>query len=293
MPLQADVYVAPPIPFKNPRGKVGGNWSPCSCTLIQGDREAILIDTAITNAQNEAIADFIESRLKGTTPKVLKYIYITHGHADHFLGINLLMKRFPGVKAVATAGTIAHMKDQIEPKAFASQWYSRFPGELDEEIVLAEPLPADGKFELEGYALQAVEVGQADTHDSTVLWCPDLKLAACGDVVYGTVHQMLGECDTRAKRAGWIKSIRTVEALQPEIVVPGHMQATEIPGVWHLAASRKYIEDFQNILDSDAASDPRSLSKLMIEKYPSRYNDSALIVGCMAAFRRGAKGSKM
>jgi glyoxylase-like metal-dependent hydrolase (beta-lactamase superfamily II) len=91
-----------------------------------------------------------------------------------------------------------------------------------------------------------------------------LKLAICGDVVYGDVYQMLGECNTKEKRAAWIASIRKVESLEPELVVPGHKKAGEIDVTCHLAATRKYIETFERLLES-GAKDARQLSQDMLK----------------------------
>jgi len=280
--LRADVYVAPQISFKKPDGKPGGFWSPISCTLIHGDNEAILVDTPITDAQTKDLADWMEKILNGR--KRLTTIYITHGHGDHWFGIPYLMKRFPGVEAVATPAVIIHMKDQIEPKKFKSSWSSQFPGEINENFQVAKPLPTSSNIFLEDRVLHVVEVGQADTHDSTILWVPDLKLAVCGDVVYGDVHQMLAEANTKEKRAAWIASIRKVEALKPEMVVPGHKRASEIDGTFHLTETRKYIETFEELLEG-GAKDARELTKLMLERYPTRCNRSALIMGCINAFK--------
>ena len=280
-PLRANVYVAPAIPWYKPNGQEGGPWSPISSTLIHGDHEAVLVDTPITTEQNKELADWIEATVPG---KRLTTIYITHGHADHWFGIGVLQKRFPVVKAVATTGTISHMKQQIEPKAFKATWGTQFPGQIDEDFQLADPLPPHGEFYLEGHVLKAVEVGHSDTHDSTVLWVPDLKLAVCGDVVYGDVHQMLAFSNTKELREEWMAAIEKVEALGPEIIVAGHKKPGELDGTFHLAASKKYIRDFGDIVEG-GAKDAREVSKEMLKRYPTRFNKGALLAGCNAAFK--------
>lgn len=134
---------------------------------------------------------------------------------------------------------------------------------------------------------KAIEVGQADTNDSTVLWVPDIKLAVCGDVVYGDVHQMLGECDTKEKRLGWISSVHKVQALKPELVVPGHKRASEMDGTYHLANTIRYIETFEELLEG-GAKDARELSQAMLKKVPARFSAGALIVGCVNAFKKAS-----
>lgn len=202
--LRASVYVSAPVPFTKPDGTRGGEWSPISSTLIYGENEAVLVDTAITKAQNVALGDWIEATISA---RRLSRIYITHGHADHWLGVGYLKNRFPGVKVVATPGTIKHMEEQIEPELWNSTYGTRFPGLIDTDFVLAEPLTPNGEFTIDGHKLKAVEVGHSDTHDSTVLWAPSIKLAVCGDVVYGDVHQQFRYANTKALREEWISAI--------------------------------------------------------------------------------------
>ena len=64
-------------------------WVANSATLIYGERDAVLVDTFLTRDQNAELVDAIAA-----TAKNLTHIYITHGHGDHFFGLNLLQERF-------------------------------------------------------------------------------------------------------------------------------------------------------------------------------------------------------
>src|ERR1700741_129749 len=90
-----------------PPGASEMKWSPISSTLILGKRDAVLVDTAITVDQNEKLVDWIAARGKNLTT-----IYATHGHGDHFFGVNTIQKKFPNARFVATREVIAIMKQQ-------------------------------------------------------------------------------------------------------------------------------------------------------------------------------------
>jgi len=128
--------------------------------LIRGQHSAVLVDTPITIKQTEDLAAWIKDFIPH---KKLTNVFITHGHGDHCMGIKILQDRFHGLKAVATKGTIAHMRQQFERKFFARFWRGFFPDEgvLTDvnDLVIADPLPDDGVFELEGHSCERLMLG--------------------------------------------------------------------------------------------------------------------------------------
>lgn len=282
--LRSAVYIAPPTPaiMPPPLDKTG-LWSPISCTLIYSAREAVLVDTPITIKQTEDLIKWIETIAPN---RKLSYIYITHGHGDHFFGLPVLLDRFPEAVPVATKGTVEHMKQQTTNPYYSNAWDNPFPKQIAKPFVLAQALSEESnlEFKLENrWVFRAIQCGHTDTYDSTVLWVPDLRLVVCGDVVYGQVHQMFLEANTKAKRHEWIRAVEKIEALNPAYVVPGHRQAEEIDGIWHLGSTKKYIEDFQKVVDQEP-QDVAELMNKMIELHPDRYNPDALALGAYGHF---------
>lgn len=125
-------------------------------------------------------------------------------------------------------------------------------------------------------------MGCTDTTDTTVLWVPYLKLAVCGDVVYGDVHHYLVEANTREKRMEWIAALEKAKALGPETVVAGRKGPGGLDGVYTLDASIEYIRDFQGLIDG-GVYDAEVLYERMMEKYSGRVNSHALLSGCIVA----------
>ena len=83
-------------------------WVSNLATLIYGKRDDVLVDTFPTIYHGVELADQIAASGKNLT-----YIYVTHGHGDHFFGINLLKRRFPSVRAVAPASVVDRVNNRL------------------------------------------------------------------------------------------------------------------------------------------------------------------------------------
>jgi glyoxylase-like metal-dependent hydrolase (beta-lactamase superfamily II) len=153
-------------------------WVANSATLISGERDAVLVDTFLTIEHGEKLADEVAAAGKNLT-----YTYVTHGHGDHFFGINVLKRRFPGVKAVSTRAVVARMATQLEPEMMDGVFRRGFPGQIPDDPGTAEHLDREA-LELEGHPLVPIATGHTDTADTTSLHVPSIGLIAAGDVVY-------------------------------------------------------------------------------------------------------------
>ena len=136
--LQWDVFISGQIPAITndlPPGASEMKWSPISSTIISGKRDAVLVDTAITVEQNQKLAEWIAASGKNLTT-----IYATHGHGDHFFGVNTIRKRFPNTQFVATGEVIAVMQKQASAPFVSAYWKVRFPGQIDSTLIIADEL---------------------------------------------------------------------------------------------------------------------------------------------------------
>src|SRR6266849_2600880 len=175
-PLQWSVLVTkrPGLNRELPSGYESLAWVPNSSTLIYGERDAVLVDTFLTAEASQALADWVVARGRNLTT-----IYLTHGHGDHFFGIGLLKQRFPHARAVARPDIVEAMRHELDPPYFNSFWNSRFPGQLPEQLVVAEAFEGN-TMELEGHELVMIDTGYTDTALSTSLHIPSIDLVVAG-----------------------------------------------------------------------------------------------------------------
>jgi glyoxylase-like metal-dependent hydrolase (beta-lactamase superfamily II) len=249
-------------------------WSPISATLIEGDRDAVLVDPLMTVEQATGLADWVAA-----TGKNLTSVYLTHAHADHWLGLGILLDRFPGAAAVAAPAVAAAIASQLKSEPAMSSWHSRFPGQLPPPPNGVEALDGD-RFDLEGEDLIVVPLGHTDTDDTTALHVPSLDLVVAGDAAYNDVHLYLAESDA-AGRAAWLAAIDMIEALSPRAVVAGHKipERADDPAI--LDQTRRYLLDFAGALDRTTTT--TELYKAMLALHPHRLNRGALWGSARAA----------
>ena len=261
LPLRYDVFVAPEKPFSAPAPRVGDSpaWDPTTSTLIFGARDAVLVDALATVREATALADWVALHDRRLTT-----IYITHGHGDHYLGLSVLLDRFPTARAVATAATVEQMRKQITPEALNNGFRARFPGQIADTVVLPEPLGA-AQVELEGLPLVVIETGHTDTVDTTSLFAPDLGLIVSGDVAYNHCHMFVG-ATTADSRAQWIAALDRLAALNPSAVVAGHKDPTRGNPPSILSESRGYLEYYGQL--REAALSDQDLFDAMVSRYP-------------------------
>ena len=255
-----------------PPGKESLMWIANSATLIYGERDAVLVDTFMTVAQCNGLADAIVA-----SGKSLKAIYITHGHPDHFFGLKVLQDRFPNIQALATPQVVAKMKLEIRPEKLDGR-RKQFPN-LPDVISIADPLGGN-EIDLEGNKLVVVRVGHTDTDNTTCLHVPSIGLVAAGDAVYNGIHPFLSESN-RQTRLEWIAALDKIDALKPSAVVAGHKIPSNDDSPRNVEETRQYIRDFIRL--NDATKTAREFYDKMLELYPDRANPGSLWSSAAAA----------
>jgi glyoxylase-like metal-dependent hydrolase (beta-lactamase superfamily II) len=268
--LQWDVFVSPGPPVVNSDfgpDVTEPRWSPTSSTLISGERDAVLVDTFITIDQNRELAEWVATSGKNVTT-----VYATHGHGDHFFGLNTIRQRFPCARFVATRDVISFMQGQLAPPMLDGYWRSRFPDQIDPTLLIAEEI--DGNtIDLEGEELIAVPLGHTDTDNTTCLQVPSIGLVVAGDAAYNDVHLHLGE-SSPDKRKEWITAIETIRSLKPKAVIAGHKRPGREDAPTILDETRQYIEDFDRIAASTSTA--LELYNKMLALHQNRINPGVL-----------------
>ncbi|HST08819.1 MAG TPA: alkyl sulfatase dimerization domain-containing protein [Terriglobales bacterium] len=201
--------------------------------LVNTPAGSVVIDTAMADKAPEA-----KKLLSAEKHGPVKYIILTHGHADHIGGISLWKE--PGTKIIAQRNYVellnyvARLEGFFGPRNAAAfhrkapevgKWAGNYGAKIDPTILFDEKYD----FTLGGIKFELFST-PGETPDHLTVWIPAYKAAFIGDNYSGvgipepnSFPNLYAIRGTKPRWAlDWIKSIDTVLALKPEIVLNGH-----------------------------------------------------------------------
>jgi len=258
-------------------------WPATSVSLISGEHDAVLIDAVLTFEDAGRVVDWIRA-----TGKNLTTVYITHGHGDHFFGLNTILDAFPNARAVTAAAVVPDARGQLSPDLMQF-WNTILPGQIPEHPIMPDALDGD-VIDLEGHELRIINVGQSDTNPSTIVYVPSLDVVVSGDVAYNGIHQWLASTD-HEKRMQWIASVEQIEALEPKIVVASHKRpdARDDDPATILGNTKTYIRDFDQSLSKSHSA--QELVDRMMVLHGDLGNPYTLWTAAQGVFEQGQGAS--
>jgi glyoxylase-like metal-dependent hydrolase (beta-lactamase superfamily II) len=235
----------------------GQFWT--NSVIVEGVREVMLIDAQLTKTDAERVLEAIKE-----TKKPLSLIYITHEHADHFLGLEVFREAFPSARIIATSEVVAGIQKVYQEKL--DKWKQLLGPGATTHVVPIEPF--DGNtISFESSHIEVLKHIQGDTAESTMLWIPGQKILVAGDVVFNNMHVYTPETDSQARRK-WLDSLNTIRALKPSVVIPGHSKVgAPLDASAAVDFTQTYLLAFEEELSK--ATDPDGLVRAMKRRFPS------------------------
>ena len=252
--------------FRTPEGTPGivnGN------TVAVIGRDAVLV---LDPGQFPTEAERVLAEIRKLTPAPVKYIVYSHWHGDHTVAGSVYREAFPHVKVVAHPFTIAQAAKTFTPdyvektrkgiEEARAYYAAKRPAASDDEkawidtsmdcmgpylaeLPRSKPVPADMPvdkqldLDLGGLAVSVRHLGTGNTPGDLVVWVPEDRLLATGDIVVHPAPYAIG-----SDLAPWPATIDAMLALSPRTFVPGHGPVMR---------DDRYIQDVRELLASTQA----------------------------------------
>ena len=241
--------------------------------ILEGEHEVMLVDAQLTRTSAEKVLLEIKE-----TRKPLSLIYITHEHADHFLGLEVFREAYPRARIITNSAVVDRINKVYQEKL--DKWERILGAGGATHAVVISRFDADS-VDFDGTQIEIFKHIRGDTDENTMLWIPGQRILIAGDVVFNDMHVYTAETDSKA-REKWLSSLEKIRELKPSIVIPGHSKAgAALDSTTAVDFTERYLVAFEEELKT--AKDPDGLISAMKERFPSS--------GLLLAVERGAKAN--
>lgn len=226
-------------------------------TLVYGDKEAMVIDAGFTRADALRIAaNVLDSGKQLTT------IYVSQADPDYYFGVETLKEVFPQADVVSTPAVLAKLSAKLAGKV--AFWGPKMGANAPRKPVVPRALEGN-TLTLEGQTIE-IRGTQGLLAHRPYAWIPSIKAVVGNIGVFGNMHVWTADTQTAGERAAWVAQLDEMAALQPELVVPGHMKAGTAVDASAISFTKDYLLSFEKNLAANKTS--ATLIGAMKQVYP-------------------------
>lgn len=256
--LSASAHAALRVDVFNPGA---ASLFPVSSEIIVGEHEVALIDAQFQRNDAQTLVDRIKA-----TGKPLTTVYISQSDPDYYFGLDVIKAAFPAAKILATPATIAAINATKDGKA--AYWGPILKDNAPRTVIVPQPLAGDS-FTVDGEKLEV-----RGRPERGYVWIPSLKAVVGGVLVAANIHLWTADTQTTESRRQWRAALQQIEALKPDMVVPGHF----LPPADYALHSVRFSLNYLNTLETalPASRDAAALVAAMKRHYPALQDESSL-----------------
>jgi glyoxylase-like metal-dependent hydrolase (beta-lactamase superfamily II) len=183
----------------------------------------------------------LATKLLGEIRKIsdlpIKFVIVTHYHADHIYGLQVFQEE--GAKIIAPAGADLYLDSPNAENRLEERRVSLFPW-VDEQTQLVFPdeyIDSSKTLEIGGVELIVSYLGDAHSEgDLSVYVVPDRVLYS-GDIIFEGRVPFVGSANTK----NWLETLNKLETDNLQYLIPGHGPAASNPQET-IRLTREYLE---------------------------------------------------
>ena len=195
------------------------------------------------------LAEELVAAVRRVTAQPIRYVIVTHYHADHIYGLQVLKNL--GATIIAHREGLEYLNSDTAQRRLEASRQELFPW-IDERTRLVPAdrwLDADTVLDIGGEKLHIRHVGPAHTPEDLVVYAERSRVLFAGDLAFRGRIPFVGQADSR----GWIDALTGLIALRPSIIVPGHGPVSGDP-LPDLELTRDYLVFLRKSMGDAAAN---------------------------------------
>ena len=196
-----------------------------------------------------ALAEALIAAIRQVTAQPVRYVVVTHYHADHIYGLQAF--KALGATIIAHRAAQAYLNSDAAQLRLASSRVDLAPWvDNTTQLVPADRwLDSDTVLTLGAERLHIRPVGPAHTAEDLVVYAERSGVLFAGDLVFRGRIPFVGQADSRR----WIASLAQLTTFQPKRMVPGHGPLSHHPQA-DLQFTVDYLTHLRNAM-AEAAAD--------------------------------------
>ncbi|HBU28666.1 MAG TPA: MBL fold metallo-hydrolase [Thiobacillus sp.] len=187
-------------------------------------------------------------RIREVTDKPIKYVVVSHYHADHIYGLQAFKEHGNAPVVLAQRGTLgyaggtADSQGEDAARRLEQRRQALFPW-VDEKTFIVAPdqvFDQEFTFELGGIRFEIRHLGPAHAPGDSIMLVRDYGVLFGGDVLYGGRVPFLDSPETDIRQ--WLAGLDYIAGLKDQVryIIPGHGTLSE-DAQQVVEATRNYI----------------------------------------------------
>lgn len=186
-----------------------------NAAFVVTDDRVVVIDAL----GSPALAEELLAEIRRVTPLPVRHVIVTHYHADHVYGLQVL--KAAGAEVIAHERVDEYLQSDTAQLRLKASREELFPW-IDENTRLVAPDrrlgDAPTTLRLGGTTFEIGHAGPAHTPEDLVVWLPERRVLLAGDIVFRGRIPFVGLADSGA----WVQALDRLLAYDAQLIVPGH-----------------------------------------------------------------------
>jgi len=220
-----------------------------SVTVIRTSAGLVFIDTAKPGTADKTLA-----AIRRWDDSPVHTVIYTHGHVDHTSGIALIdaeadARGIPRPRIIAHRNVLGRLSRYDASHGFNSIVQGQQFNFPDYVYPIGQRRPDEVYDDTLALTIGGERIdlfhGRGETDDATFVWLPDRRVLASGDFVIWMFPNAGNPRKVQRYAPDWAAALRRMEALQPEVLIPGHG-----PVIFGAARVAQVLGDGAELLES-------------------------------------------